>query len=339
MRTLTVLAGVALVSIVSVASPLRVSLPPVLGAIPVVAATAWDLFRAEGIEVELVPLPGQRDRIFAFQAGHVDVMVADLTTALLLVSSVPQEALIVGTAYTPDPEANHIALVTPVEMSRIASWDEFAARLRGGPRLQIGLPRQSDLEFVVDEMLRRYGLSVPPDLYIGQDNLLVNATWTLFGMVAVGALPQPYVDYILNFGFPGKPTLLTLYWVPGRDVPPEVFVVRRPLAEAQPEAIAGFFRAVRQAITRLNTEDRDTLVATILPLAVDLFFAGGGPAAAEPDVRAQIEAGIAAIVIPTFAEPRAVDQDVYDRVMEWAMRKRYLRAPISYDTAVVSPPG
>jgi ABC-type nitrate/sulfonate/bicarbonate transport system substrate-binding protein len=302
-------------------------------------AEAWDLFRAEGVEVELVPLPSQRDRILAFQAGLVDVMVSDLTAALLLVSSVPQQALIVGTAYEPDPAADHLALITPGAMSRIASWDELVARVRGGARVQIALPRQSDLEFVVDEVFRAQGVTPPADLYIGQDNILVNAGWTLLGMVAVGALPQPYVDYILAYDYPGMPALEVLRWVPGAAFPPEVVVARRSLAEVQPEILAAFFRALRQSVARLNGADRDELVATALPLAVDLFFAGGGPEVAPPEVRTAIEAGIAAIVIPVFPEPRAVDRDVYDRVMAWAVRMRYLRAPIPYDAAVVPPLG
>ncbi len=336
---MSLLTVVAAFCFASSGAPLRVSLPPAFGAVPVVMGVTWGLFQEEGVEVQLIPLPSQRDRMLAFQAGHVDVMVTDLTGALLLVSTLPKGAVIVGTAYVPAPGSAHLALVTPVAFSRIATWDEFLARVRGGGRVQIAVPRQSDLEFVVDELFRRHGLPVSPDLYIGQDNLLINATWTLLGMVAVGALPQPYVDYILNFNFEGKPTLQALQWVAGADIPPEVFVFRRSLVEAQPDLVASFFRALRRAVARLNELEREELVATALPIAVDLFFPGGGPQAADPEVRAQMEAGIAAIVIPVFPEPGPVDPDVYGRVMAWAVGRRYLRSPIPYEAAVVPPPG
>jgi len=311
-----------------------------LGAVPIVMGVAWGFFAEEGVEVELVPLPSQRDRMLAFQAGQVDVMVTDLTSALLLLSSVPRQAVIVGTAYTPESARDHLAFITPPSLSRIRTWDELVARIRGGERVHIALPRQSDLEFVADELFRHEGLAVPAGLYIGQDNTLENATWTLFGMVAVGALPQPYVDYILTYSYPGKPALEVLKWVPGEGFPPEVFVVRRPLVESLPAVLNGFFNAVRRAVDRLNNEDRDVLVATALPLAVNLFFPGGGPQeAADPEVRAEMEKGIAAIVIPRFSLPGVVDPGMYERVMLWAVGKRYLRSPIPYEAAVVPPPG
>jgi ABC-type nitrate/sulfonate/bicarbonate transport system substrate-binding protein len=340
MRTLIALAVVAAVSILSWGTPLKVSLPPAMGAVPIVMGTAWGFFQEEGVEVELIPLPSQRDRMLAFQAGQVDVMVMDLTGALLLLSSVPKQAVIVGTAYIPNSAGDHLAFITPPTFSKIKTWDELVDRIRGGGRVQIALPRQSDLEFVADELFRQEGLAVPADLYIGQDNLLDNSTWTLLGMVAVGALPQPYVDYILSYSYPGKPALEVLKWVPGGSFPPEVFVVRRPLIESQPEVLTSFFSALRRAVDGLNSEDRDEVVATALPLAVNLFFPGGGPQeAADPEVRAEIEKGIAAIVIPSFSPPEELDPEMYERVMMWAVGKKYLRSPIPYDTAVAPPPG
>ncbi len=338
MRPLTVLAVSAAFSLSGFASSLKVSLPPATGAVPIVMGVAWGLFSEEGVAVELVPLPSQRDRLLAFQAGQVDLVVTDLTGALLLLASVPGAAVIAGTAFIPEPEALHLAFITPPAYSRIPTWDDLVARVRGGTRVQIALPRQSDLEFVADELFRREGVTVPADLYIGQDNLLNNASWTLLGMVAVGALPQPYVDYILAYGYPGKPTLTVLKWVPGAEIPPEVIVVRRALLGS--EALAAFFRGLRRAVDRFNGEDRDAIVAAALPLAVDLFFPGGGPeTATDPEVRAEIERGIASIVIPRFPQPEAVSREVYERVVAWAVGKRYLRSPIPYETAVAPPPG
>jgi hypothetical protein len=58
---------------------------------------------------------------------------------------------------------------------------------------------------MLDQLFQSQGFSLPSELYVGQDNLLVNATWTLFGMTAAAVLPQPYVDYLLHYEFEGKP--------------------------------------------------------------------------------------------------------------------------------------
>lgn len=346
MRTISLLTVVAPFFFASSGAPLKVSLPPSFGAVPVVMAASpsvsggvtWGLFQEEGVEVELVPLPSQRDRMLAFQAGQVDVVVSDLIGALMLIDS-PRgsEAVIVSTAYGPEPTKDHLALISPVTFSKIATWEEILARIRGGGRVQFALFRPSDLEFVVDELFRSQGVGVPPDLYVGQDNLLINATWAIFGMMLV--LPQPYANYILTYDFPGRPTLQALKWVAGENIPPEVFVFRRSLVESQPELVASFFRALRRTVQRLNAAEREEIVAVALPVAVNLFFPGVSPEAATPEVRAQIEASIAAIAIPVFPEPGPVDRDMYGRVMAWAVGKKYLRSPLPYDTAVVPPPG
>ncbi|HEU68351.1 MAG TPA: hypothetical protein ENN53_03935 [Candidatus Acetothermia bacterium] len=339
MRTPIALAVVAACSLVSLAGPLKISLPPALGAVPIAMGEVWGLFDEEGVEIEMIPLPSQRDRVLAFQAGQVDVMVSDLTAALLLVASAPREAAILAVAYAPQAGVDHLAILTPTTFSRIGTWGDLLARIRNGQRLQIALPRQSDLEFVMDSVFQEEGVVVPSDLYIGQDNLLTNASWVLGGMVAVGVLPQPYVDYIVTYGYPGKPELVALRWVPGERLPPEVIVVRRSLGERDPEALAAFLRGLRRTVERLNEAARDEIVTDALPVAVDLFFPGAGPETADPEVRAQIEAGIAAIAIPVFPAPGPLDREIYDRVMMWAVGKKYLRAPLPYDEAVVPAPG
>lgn len=339
MRTLITLAVVAACSFLSLAGSLKVSLPPALGAVPIVMGDVWGLLGEEGVEIEMIPLPSQRDRILAFQAGQVDVMVSDLTSALLLVESVPREAAILAVAYAPPPDADHLAVLTPAAFSRIRTWEDLLTLLQEGQRLQIALPRQSDLEFVMDTVFAAEGVVVRPDLYIGQDNLLTNASWLLLGMVAVGVLPQPYIDYIVTYDYPGKPELVALRWIPGELLPPEVIVVRRSLVDREPKRVAAFLRGIRRAVGRLNESSRDEIVSDALPVAVDLFFPGGGPETADPEVRVQIEAGIAAIAIPAFSEPGPLDREIYDRVMTWAVGKKYLRRPLPYTAAVVPAPG
>lgn len=339
MRIVRALMVVVLFSLVISGAPIRVSLPPMFGAVPVVMGVTWGLFQEEGVEVELVPLPSQRDRMLAFQAGQIDALVTDLTGALLLLAPGAREGVIAGTVYTPDPGRAHIALITPPAFSRIRTWEELAARVRKGERVQLAVPRQSDLEFAVNELFRERGLSFPAEGYIGQDNMLVNATWTLFGMVAVGALPQPYVDYILNYEYPGKPQLVVLAEIGGASIPPEVIVFRRALVERERERVAAFFRALRRTVDRLNSSAREELVATALPVGVKMFFPGAGPEAVPPEDWARTEAAITAIVLPAFPEPEPVNPTMFERVTAWAVKKAYLRSPIPYTTATVHPPG
>lgn len=316
------------------ASPLRVSLPPLLGALPVAVAQRLGLFAEQGLEVQLVPLPSQRDRILAFQAGQIEAMVTDLTSALLLIAAQPRDAAIAAALYLPPRDGTHLALITPVNYSRIASLAELV-EATARRRVQIAVPRQSDLEFVMDQLWREKGLTFPPELYVGQDNLLLNATWTLFGMTAAAVLPQPYVDYILHYTFEGKPALLVLADFAGLPIPPDVLLVRRSLAGA---TWARFLDALGAAVARIAAMTRDELVDLAMPIAIELFFPGVELATASPEDRARVEAAVEALRLPEFTPPTPLDPEIFALVAGWARTKRYLPRDLSYTEAVLLGP-
>lgn len=314
------------------ASPIRVSLPPFLGALPVAVAQKLGLFEDQGLEVQLVPLPSQRDRILAFQAGQIDAMVTDLTSALLLISSQPQQAAIVAALFLPPNDGTHLALITPANFSRLYSLEELLAAVQTR-RLQMAVPRQSDLEFMVDQLFAQNGVSLPSEFYVGQDNLLVNATWTLFGMTAAAVLPQPYVDYLLHYEFEGKPTLLVLADFAGLPIPPDVLVVRRTLT---PSAVERFQEALREAVQRIQGMSRQELVELVMPIAIELFFPGVDLEAATPEDRARVEAAVEALRTPRFTEPAPLDPGIFEAVARWAWGKGYLSRNLSYAEALWS---
>lgn len=318
----------------ALASPVRVSLPPLLGALPVALGVHWGFFAEEGLEVELVPLPSQRDRILAFQAGQIDAMITDLTSAILLVAT-DQRAVIVGALYVPPQDGSHLRLITAASYSKIFSFEELLKRLGERPP-QMAVPRQSDLEYAVDQLFAQNGLRVPPELYIGQDNLLVNATWALFGMVPVAVFPQPYVDYILNYQFEGKPELLVLADFAGVALPPDVLVMRRSLGEGVAQ---GFLRASSRAVEQLRALSREELVEEATPLVIDLFFPGVDLTTAKPEDRERVEQAVDALRIPSFSDPAPLDPEIFAEVAAWARAKGYLTKALSYEAATWPLPG
>lgn len=311
------------------AGTLRVSLPPLMGAVPVALGVTWGVFQEEGVEVQLVPLPAQRDRMVAFQAGQVDAMVSDLTSALILASQMPDEVAIVSTAYYPvSQEAPHLALITQA-YSGIDELADFATA-GGGRAIKIAVPRQSDLEFALDELFASMGLEPPSEVYIGQDDLLINATWVLFGMVSAGVLPQPYVDYLLHYEYEGKPELVVLSDFSGVPVPPSVVVFHRSLLAARLADVDAFFQGFSRAVDRINGSEREELLSTGWEAAVELFFPGLAPESLEPEARARVEEAIAQIHIPRLPDPGPVPQGIFELVRDWAQAKGYLTGQVDY---------
>ena len=322
-----------LVTSSGVAAPLRVSLPPLMGAVPVALGAAWGMFAEEGVEIQLLPLASQRDRLVAFQAGQIDAMVTDLTSAIMLASQMPGEVAIVSTAYYPTSNhPPHLALITQDYSDLNDLADLVGMEAKGAVR--IAVPRQSDLEFALDMLFISQGLEPPEEAYIGQDDLLVNATWVLFGMVSCGVLPQPYVDYLLNYKYEGKPQLTVLSDFSDIPIPPSVIVFHRLVLAAQLPDVDGFFRAIRRAVERVNGSSREELLATGWDVAVELFFPGLTPETLNPEAREKVETAIQAIHIPKLPEPGPVPKEMFELVRTWAKGKGYLAGTVDYDQVV-----
>jgi len=63
LKRMVAIASLLLVALSGATAPLRVSLPPLMGAVPVALGAAWGMFAEEGVEVQLLPLASQRDRL------------------------------------------------------------------------------------------------------------------------------------------------------------------------------------------------------------------------------------------------------------------------------------
>jgi len=307
------------------AAPLRVSLPPLMGAVPVALGVTWGMFAEEGVEIQLLPLASQRDRIVAFQAGQIDAMVTDLTSAIMLASQMPAEVAIVSTAYYPTSnQPPHLALITQ-DYSGLNKLPDLAGMEPKGA-VRIAVPRQSDLEFALDMLFISQGLEPPEEAYIGQDDLL--------GMVTCGVLPQPYVDYLLHYEYEGKPRLTVVSDFSDIPIPPSVIVFHRSVLAARLSDVDGFFRAIRRAVERVNVSSREELLATGWDVAVELFFPGLTPETLNPGAREKVETAIQAVHIPELPEPGPVPREMFELVRAWAKGKGYLVGRVDYDQVV-----
>ncbi|MGC9530235.1 MAG: ABC transporter substrate-binding protein [Candidatus Bipolaricaulaceae bacterium] len=338
-KTLWLVLFLALASPAASPAPLRVSLPPLLGSVPIALGNTWRAFAEQGVEVELVPLASQRDRLVAFQAGQIDAMVADLTSALMLAAQIPEQLVITSTAYYPEPDSvpgmthSHLALIS----QQYAGVDSLAALVDQASKrsaLRIAVPRQSDLEFALDQLFLSQGLPPPVHAYAGQDNLLQNATWVMFGMAAAGVFPEPYTDYMLNYDFEGKPQLTILSDFSGVPYPPSVIVFQRETLTVHGEQVAAFYRALTAVIDQLNATARQELIQVGWTMAAELFFPGLSPENMPAGSKAQVEAALAKVVIPHFPHPAPIPEEVFAAVTAWAKEKKYLAATVEYEQVV-----
>lgn len=300
----------------SAAPKLRLSLPPVMGCLPIAFANGWDMFTQNGMAVEIVGLSDNQARTLALMAGDIDAMICDVSTAILLVAN-GVDILITSTAYQPQ-QTGSLALLTQ-SYFRIESVDDLLDRTEAGNSVRsIGITEMSDIEYELDSLLISLGHTVDPDKHYSYwHDMLQLSMFLNLGSVYAAVLPEPYITYLCEYP-PLKPgtNLVHLSDFEGIDILPSVVVFRREAVTKYPDTIAQFYDIYREAIDKINQITRDELMATGVDIALALFF----PGLTEESVPEGI---LDEFRIPHFAYPAMLPKDKFEDVVAWEQWKGY----------------
>ena len=331
MRKLSlVLAFLLFAAIDVLPQPLRISLTPILGSAPVLFGVEWGFFADAGLEVELVPLASQRDRIFAFQAGQVDAVITDVASVVMLAAR--GEPLVVATAFVPEDPSRQFTILVQEKYSGISSVGDLVSALGSRNFFRIALPLQSDIEYATDMSLKAHGLDPDPRFYFGQDNLFVMASMVVYGMVASAVLPEPYASFSLKFAEAEGLGLTALEDFSNVPPLPHLIVFQKKYAREHPEAVRGFIEAFGKAAERMNKESKEGLLSLGAPEVLRLFYQGQNPE--EVLVHPSVVAAIEVVSVPYFPVPSLLDKEIYDAVHRWAIEKGYVRFEHPYEEVV-----
>jgi len=295
---------------------LRVSLPPVMGSLPIALANGWGLFPKHGVDVEVIGLSDNQARSLALMAGDIDGMVCDLTTAILLYTS-GTDIVITSTAYKPE-QTGSLALLSQSYFN-INSIDDLLSRTARGSNLKsIAITSMSNIEYDIDRLMEHLGYKIDPEKdYSYWYDLLQVATFLSLGSVYAAVLPEPYITYIANYPSLMKDShLVHLSDFEGIDLLPSVVVFRRDFVRDHPDLVERFYAAYRDAVERINNSTKDELIAIGIDEALSLFF----PGLTEESVPDGI---MNSFVIPHFRLPGMVPRDQFEDVIAWVNAKRY----------------
>jgi len=302
----------------------NLSLPPVMGSIPLAFARGWNLFEEEGLNVELIGLSDNQARILALMAGNIDGMICDVTTAILLVTS-GTDIVITSTAYQPE-QTGSLTLLCPSYFN-IGSLDELLSWTESGSSIKsIAITEMSDIEYAIDTLLKNHGYAIDPDKdYSYWYDMLQIATFLSLGAVCAAVLPEPYTTYISNYPqINPNSTYLHLSDFNDMDILPSVLVFRREVIERSPELIDLFYDIYRQAIDMINDLSRDELIEMGTDEALSLFF----PGLTDESVPEGI---MDSFVIPHFPQPQMLAQEQFEAVVAWVNDKCYTWKQPSYE--------
>ena len=295
---------------------LRVSLPPVMGCLPIAFANGWDLFAQNGLDVEVVGLSDNDARILALMAGDIDGMICDVSTAILLITS-GTNIVITSTAYQPEQTAS-LALLSQ-SYFKIDSIDDLLNRTETGNTLKsIAITEMSDIEYEVDSLLISLGHSVTPNKdYSYWHDMLQLAMFLSLGSVYAAVLPEPYITYLSKYPQikPGA-VLVQLSDFAGIDLLPSIIVFRRDVVDRSPDAVTTFYDVYREAMDRINHMPREELTTTGIDIALSTFFPGLGKDAVPEGI-------LDDFALPHFSYPEMLSKQKFEDVAAWLKWKGY----------------
>lgn len=300
---------------------LRLSLAPQIDSLPLAFGNAKNIFKDNGLTLDLQGIGKRNDRNSAFFTGQLDGVLNDISSTLLTLSAGAQ-IRITSTAYESIDGSPAVEMLTS-QFSNVPNLAELLKRTDGSQPRTIGLIPRSDLELVTDALLQSNGFTVDKARYYSEfEDPTLLATLLAAGSILGAVLPEPMGTYLQKLS---NAVLISDY----RDqkVLPSVIVFQSAILEKRTSDVEKFYAGYRQAIAGVNASPKEALVDIGVQAALSLFLPGFN----QKDVPANV---IDLVTVPQFPDPRALQAAELQRVSDWAMQKGYLTAPIAFDTAV-----
>ncbi len=217
------------------AGTLKVGLMPAYNSIPLVAAEAAGLFRANGVDVQLLPFNGQLERETALETGALDGTVSDLINAIQGWRHGS------GARVTSVTEGNFCLLSAPG--SRLASLKDWPSA--AGPRVKTGLLENSIVYYLTERMLSASGADPGEVELVPIVQLPARLEMLLAGKVEAACLPEPLATLAVARG------ARLLADSDGMGTTPGVLLFTRKALAEKGAAIGAFYRAYDAAVDEL----------------------------------------------------------------------------------------
>lgn len=275
---------------------MRIGVLPIIDSVPFYAAESDGLFKAAGLDVELVTFASALERNAAIQSGQIDGQLADLIASGLL-NAQERRIRIVKTTHRGTSSRAMISLVAG-KTSGITS----PADLKGK---KVAISHNSIIEYSADELLRQAGVDPNSVEKVEVAQISVRMEMLAQGQIEAAILPEPLTTLAVNTG--GR--LLLGDGQTGTGI--SVLVFRISFLEQNKEAVRAFVAAHDQAVKAVNAnpEKYRSLLSEKANLPAVLKETFTAPPFPETD-------------IPTQAE--------IDRVMSWLVSKGLIPRAVPY---------
>lgn len=281
--------------------PLRIGVLPITDVVPFYVAEQQGHFAKQGLKVELVPAASAAERDQMMAADQLDGQVSDLVATVLFNAKSPK-LKIVRVSRAALPNAPQFWLLTPKD-SAIKSLQDLKGK-------EIAVSQNTVIEYITQRMLEREGFAladikttnvpaVPTRLQLVQQN-----------QVAAATLPDPFASLAI---LGGARVLIDDTKYPEYSL--SVITFRTDVLTKRANDVKKFLAAYDQALADIRaTPDKFRNV---------LIEKGRVPDQLKDKYQ-----------FPPFPAPSVPTQAQWDDVVKWALERKLITAPVSYESSV-----
>lgn len=313
--------------------PLRISYPLTLDAFPLKLAAKREIFQDWGLDVEVVSIIEDLARRDAFISGRLDGVICDVSTTVFGLANAGAQIAVTSTAFESVKGSRVLALMGSGPF-RIHSLDDLFARVSGKPAYSIMLLEDSDMQFATDQLLKSLGQKFADKIiYTPGGDLVTTYTMLIGGSVLAAVLPEPLATIAgpknMVLQELDRATYLSAY--EGIKLMPSVIAFQQKVLQERPEQVKLFYGAYRQAVKEIDTVPHEELLELAIGIGIEVF---NQVLPNSNYTEKDLPEGYAEIFeIPQFPQPRALTEEEFQAVVDWALGKRYISEEVAYSQA------
>ena len=234
----TALALLALFSCKNESSKIKLGILPVIDTLPLIVADSEGIFKAEGVDVELVVFNSALEKESALTSGGLDGSFGDLITSLLQVKTGTDTKLVIESSHT-SKDTRMFAL--------LASPDSGIDNLKKIRDEEVAISMGSIIEFFLDRIMISNGIEPSKIKRVEVKAIPVRMQMLMSNSIKLALIPEPLVSKAVKDG------AKLLADDTGMDTTATVIIFRESFLSKNSDAMKKFFAAYNKSVQRINS--------------------------------------------------------------------------------------
>jgi len=274
---------------------------PVLDVLPIYVAESQGYFKANNLNVEIIPVGSAPERDQLMQAGQIEGMLNETVTTLFY-NRAETKIVIVRFARTATSEYPLFRILA-AKGSGISSVSDLK-------EIPIGISEGTIIEYMTDKVLIKAGLDQTEIAKIAVPKIADRIALLNSGELKAANLPDPVASLAIQNG-----AKLIIDDTTYPDVSNSVYTFSSKAVSDKPEAVRSFLKAVEQAVNDINSDK--TKWGNLLK-----------------EENLVPEPLLKTYVLPTFPTASVPTEAQFNDAVSWAVEKGLLEIEVIYQNSV-----